>query len=185
MSALKCYIIACPLTSTIALTDRRKNLIIATIWTGNCAMLVGADLLGVRWVLDPKFHISTPVGNPAAGRGLRFFETFFIDGISSLVIFSSYVKILIVVHRHHLLIGNQLAVSVTAGAATTSDLHLPNYQPVLHGYCVLHLPGVANFQPGLATSDWYLTMSTWLLSASGLINGSLYILFYKSTRRYF
>ena len=66
MLAIKCYIIVRPLTYSTVLTARFKCVLLAAIWTGNCVMIVGADLFGVRWVLNPLFHLSTPVGNLGA-----------------------------------------------------------------------------------------------------------------------
>ena len=182
------------LTYSTVLTDRFRNLTVGAVWMGNIIMTVGTNLGGVRWVVDPVFHIAASIGN-SARQGLRFFEAIVSFGLASLVILVSYVKILLVVRQHHIAIGTlqtQSTGAVDVGGHRVgpdswkaSILLVRSLFIIVAAYYICYLPANANFQQGLVRPIWYMAGSIWLLSFSGVANGLLYIIFYKSTRRDF
>ena len=191
MSACKCYVITRPLTYFTVLTNRVINVLVAAIWIFNCVMIIGADLAGVQWVLDPTFHTSAPVGNPKPGRALRIFEVGVVHLVSMLIILVSFARMLIVVRQHHRAIDIQTATSTAEGQQsvhhgwTASIRSAKSLFIIVLALNVAYLPATANFQPDLVLPIWYMTMSTWLVTTSFVLNGILYILLYKSTRRDF
>ena len=189
MSALKSYVIVRPLTYSAVVTDRFKNIIVTVIWTGNCGMVVGADLLGVRWVLDPSLRVSVPTGNPTAGRGLRIFEAFIVSGASGSDVLISFALILNVVRKHHLAIAFQAAATSVEGRLeihpvwTASIRSARSLLFIVASFDVAYFPGTASFQPGLVLPVWYQTITASLLTVYNVVNGLLYVLLYKTTRR--
>ena len=191
MSALKCYTIMRPLTYFNVLTSRFTNVLIGAIWTFNCVMIIGFDLSGMQWIIDPTFHTPVTMGNPNIGWAFRNFEAFAVYLSSGLVILVSFSKILIVVRQHHLVIGVQTTVSVVVGQQsvhhgwTASIRSARSLFIIVAAFIIAYLPAAVNFRSGLVLPVWYLAMSTWLVTTSFVVNSILYILLYKSTRRDF
>ena len=196
MSALKCYIIARPLTYSAVLTAGRRNALVAAIWTAVVVTIVGADLVGVRWTVDPLTNLVAPTGNPTMTIGFRNFESGFMIGVPSVVIFVAYAKIFFVVRHHQVTIASlAVVVSTDAGgrpSATTgghagwsvSVRSARSLFVICIAFYVTYLPSsITNV--GLTLPVWYLVGARLLLLNGSILNSLLYILLYKSTRKNF
>ena len=191
MSAMKCYIIVRPLSYPTMLTNRVRNVVIAAIWIAEVIVLFGANLGGVRWVLDPYLYVTGSVGNPTANFGLRTFDIVVGFIASGLIIIVSDVKILFVVRQHHRNVGN-----VNAG------IFLDNQQGSVQGwlasvrsarslfimcvaYILAYVPITVVNRSDTVVPLWYKVGVVWLVALTPVANSLLYIILYKSTRRDF
>ena len=192
MSALKCYIIIRPLTFGSVLTERLRNVLIGALWTVIVAVIIGADLVGVRWTVDPLSNLAQPNGNPKMTTSFRNFESGLLMGVPSLVIFVAYVKILSVVRQHHVTIANQTIIKVDSDLPTmnnqgTWSASIKSARSLFFiciAFYITYIPSTVN-NTGYALPDWYQIGTRWLLVNSSLANSLLYILLYKSTRKHF
>ena len=192
MSTFKCYIISRPLTHSAVLTNRLRNVVVVAIWIINFVIVVVDNVFGVRWLLDPTMSSSVPTGNPAAAKGMRYFESGVMFVVPSVAILTAYLKILFIVRKHHR----------TIGQVTTDGLSLDT-SPVAHvqgwsasirsarsifficfAFYICYIPVQFN-NVGFLIPAWYQIGSKWLLYISYPMNGLLYILLYKSTRQKF
>ena len=192
MSAFKCYIIVRPLTYSTVLTDRRRDIVIVASWIAVLTTVVGDDIGGVRWVLDPTMSMSVTNENLAACRSFRYFELVAMVIVPGWTALACYAKILIVVRQHHLNVGvlNSNSNQTPAGNDNSVNCLMASVRSarslfvICLAYHVCYIP--AQFiNIGIAVPVWYTVGSRWLLLSGPLINGLLYILLYKSTRRKF
>ena len=190
MSSVKCYVICRPMTYVFVVTDKLRNVMVAAIWLANAVMLIGAYLGGVRWIIDPRMSIGIAQGNPTTGRGLRYFETYVMMVVPSAMIIVVYSCILWVVRKHHITIGvlnpgtAEQNPSGHIQSWTTSVRSARSLFILCLAYYICYIPSqMTNL--GFAWPTWYEVGSRWVLYSSSVVNGLLYILLNKSTRRRF
>ena len=200
MAALKCYIIVKPMTYSTVLTPRLRNVIIFTIWAIPITLMSGNLAGGLRFMKDDTKgdYFSAPTGNLKAFLSLHYSEL--ITELPPIVIvLFSYTKILLVVRKHQLTVGNVVATGIAA-PSTDPPLHhhhqggwaasvksAKSLLLITVAYYVGFIPSVLIVQiPGVSVPLWYIFFSSTLLFLTPLTNASFYILFYgKTTRRDF
>ena len=188
MSTLKCYIIVRPLTYSTVLTSRRRDILIAAVWIVVLITIVGANISGVGWVSDPTMSVSVVRGQD--GRRLRYFELVAMVIVPGCTALACYTKILFIVRQQHIGILNSITNQAPAGnsgsiqSLMTSVRSARSLFVICFAYYICYIPAQFN-GIGIALPIWYVVGSRWLLFSSSFVNGLLYILLYRSTRRKF
>lgn len=185
MSAMKCYIIVRPLIYSTVFTERFRNLALAALWTVGIVVLLGANLGGVTWAIDPILHVVGAVG-PVKDR-LRNIDTAAF-GASALVVIVSNLKIIFVVRQHHLSIGTTNAVvgedqrgSVQVWLASVRSARSLLVMTVI--YFGTYMPTTLRNRGDFVLPLWGSIGTVWLLAFAPVGNGLVYIVLYKTTRR--
>ena len=186
-SVLKCYVIARPLSHAAVLTARLRNRILAAIWLNSCALVIIADLAGVRWRITVPGIVEVSPINLKAALGVRYFETGFIFLLTSVIISSSYIKILFVVRQHHATIGQLTTAAPVASGNNGWAASIKSAKSlfiICVAYYLTYVPGVL-VNIGFAVPDWYRGLARVIMFSSASINSLLYIILNSSIRKTF